>query len=104
MSNGEMVLERSGAADGRLRPRLVAILTALIALVWTIYWTVPAIAAIRSDTALGRGEVTGGLEAWHVFNLIFVVSTYGIRWLPGLVALLVVGYLVARRAQAKRAF
>jgi hypothetical protein len=100
MSNSEYVMggpAEAGGAEG-VRRRIVVALTALAALAWTIFWTTPALHAFQTETVIGRGDLAGGLQAWHIFNMVFVLSTYGIRWLPGLVVILAAGWAASRLA------
>jgi hypothetical protein len=76
---------------------------------WTLLWLVQGVQGILTDTSLGRGELSGGLAFYQVWELLFVSAVYFVRWLPGAVLLafpVVVGpmsRLMARLRSRRRA-
>lgn len=77
--------------------RIARLVTTALTLGWTLFWAAAAAPALRAQTALGSGAWRPGVEAHEVFEALFVASHWGIRWLPGVLALLAAGYLVDRR-------
>lgn len=88
---------KGGAGSKRIW-KVIRVLLFVLALVWTAYWAMPMLDAVRTQTTLGRsGMPASGLAAWQVLEVFFVAAHYGIFWVAGLGGLAATG-LVTRQA------
>ena len=70
---------------------------------WTAYWAVVSVGDVLTQSALGRGEVSGAPAAHQVFEVVFVAGQGGLRWLIGAGLLLAAWASVRhRRLTARR--
>ena len=97
----EAEMEASGDPAGlssRAR-RAVRWGTVALALAWTYLWMVPGIDALLTETALGSGAYGESVQTFEVFEMMFVGGYYVSRWVPGVAAIVLAGFLVGRRLE-----
>ncbi len=70
---------------------------ATLLMAWTTLWGVKATQDVLAQTRLGRGQTGSGIEASEILEVIFVAAYSGVRWIPGALILLVVGYVGYRK-------
>jgi hypothetical protein len=83
---------------GRFRRPLLGL--GVLLAVWTTYWAAVIWTEVRTSTTLGQGEGIHEVAAHDVFQVLFVAAHGGVRWMAGVVALLLVGLAIFLRRRA----
>ena len=78
------------------RPGIMVLIAA-----WTSLWAIRAVQDVLAQTRLGQGQGGPTIEAYEVLEVVFVAAWSGVRWMPGVVALALIGY-VGHRMHARR--
>lgn len=88
------VREAMSEARSTLPGRVVNMVAALLVLVWSYRWLPQMLEMVRTQTEIGQSGFAGVPSAHAVFELVFVASYHGIRWLPGVAAIVAVAALM----------
>lgn len=81
------IREAMSQARSTLPGRVVNMAAALLVVVWSARWLPQMLEMVRTQTEIGRSGIAGVPSAHAVFELIFVAGYHGVRWLPGVVAI-----------------
>jgi hypothetical protein len=99
VSTVEIGIQRAAGARSAAAGRLIDTVAAVLVLAWSWKWLPPMFAMVREQTEIGRG--LSGVPSGHaVFELVFVAAHCGVRWLPGVAA--IVGAAALTRWWLKR--
>lgn len=73
--------------------RWVNLAAALLVAAWSFVWLPPMFEMVRAQTAIGQEGLAAAASAHAIFELTFVAAHCGVRWLPGVAAILGAAWL-----------
>lgn len=98
----ELRMERQAAVlQGAWPGRLVNLVAAVLVVLWSAKWLPAMVAMVRSQTEIGQHGLAAAGSAYAIFELTFVAAHLGVRWLPGVIA--IVGAAALTRWWLRRA-